>query len=338
LPAPPAPVIDTSDGKDWVRLVSGEWIRGEIVVFDREVLEFDSDELDDLKLDWEDVAEIRTSRDFTLVLEGQVEVIGVVRMLDQRFFLTDGAGTRELERGDVYRMVPGKPREANYWSGKVTIGGTARSGNTDQTDVTASISVLRRTGRTRFPTTYDSAYGELDGDTNTDNQRLRSNFDWYLGSRLYLTPVGFEVYRDRFQNLDLRVSPYTALGYTLVDSGWVEWDVTAGLGYRYTRYDSVEAGEDDTDGTGSGIVGTGFSWDLTGSVEIDAEYNAQIGLEDTEDTNQGATVSLSVDLWRDLEFDVQFRWDRVGLPQPDSDGNVPENDDYRLTVGLTWDF
>jgi putative salt-induced outer membrane protein YdiY len=338
VPEPPAPVIDTSDGFDWLRLTSGEWLKGEILVFDREVLEFESDELGDLKLDWEDVAEIRTTNEFTLVLEDRREITGIFRMQDQGVFVTDPAGTRTFARADVFRMVPGEPREANYWSGKVTLGLTARSGNTNQSDFTTSIALLRRTARSRLPIQFDSAYGELEGDPNTDNQRLRSNFDWYIGSRLYLTPLGFELYRDTFQNLQLRASPYTGLGYTLVDSGPLEWNVNSALGYRYTRYDSVEAGEDDTDGSGVGIVGTTFSWDPTSNIEIDLDYSAQIGLEDTNDTNQGATLNLSVDLWWDLELDVQLRWDRVGRPQPDSDGNVPEKDDYRLTVGLGWEF
>ena len=338
VPQPEAPVIDTTDGSDWIRLSSGEWLRGEIEVFDREVLDFDSEELDDLQIDWDDVVEIRTTRDFTLVLEGQVEVIGVLRMLEDRIFLTDEAGTRELARRDVYRMIPGKPSEANYWSGNVAIGMTGRSGNTDQIDITTSISVLRRTARSRFTAAYDAAYGKVQGVPNTDNQRLRSQYDWYLGSRLYVTPLGVELYRDRFQNIRMRASPFTGLGYTLVDTGKIEWDVNAGIGYRYTRFDSVEAGEDDSDGTGQGIVATVFSWDPTGNVEIDADYSAQIGLEDTTDTNQSATLGLSVDLWWDLDLDVKLRWDRVGLPQPDSDGNVPEKDDYRLTVGLSWEF
>lgn len=338
LPAPPAPVVDTSDGADWVRLSSGEWLTGEIVVLDRKVLELDSKELGDLKLDWADVAEVRTSRDFTLVLEGQVQVIGAVRVLDETVFLTDAGGTREIPRAEVFRMVPGEPSEANFWSGKVVVGSTARSGNTHQVDLTWSVALLRRTARSRLPIGYDAVYSELEGEASADNQRFHAQYDWYLGSRLYVTPLGVEVYRDPFQNLALRVSPFCALGYTLVDTGRLESNVSAGLGYRYTRYDSVEPGEDETDGTSDAVLGASVKWDPLPAVSVHADYSAQIGLEDTRDTNQGATVALSVDLGWDLELDVKARWDRVGLPQPDSDGVVPERDDYRLSVGLGWQF
>ena len=55
LPTAVAPV-DVKDGKDWLRLTSGEWLRGKIEYLDRQTLVFDSEELDELKLDWDDVA------------------------------------------------------------------------------------------------------------------------------------------------------------------------------------------------------------------------------------------------------------------------------------------
>ena len=50
---PPAP-----DPKsfDWLRLNSGEWLKGEIDRMRDETLYFDSEELDNLKVDWEDIA------------------------------------------------------------------------------------------------------------------------------------------------------------------------------------------------------------------------------------------------------------------------------------------
>lgn len=335
---PGTPVVETGDGSDWVRLVSGEWIRGEIDLLNDGVLEFDSAELDDLQIDWGDVAEVRTARNFTLVLEGGVEALGRLRLLDEEIFLTTEAGTLVLARADVFRIVPGAPREANYWSGEVSFGTTARSGNTDQIDTTTVISLLRRTARSRLPIDYTAAYGELDGVSNTDNQRLTANYDWYLNSRLFVTPLGFELYRDQFQNIDLRASPYTGLGYTAVDTAKVEWNVTAGLGYRETRFDTVGPGEDASEASAIGIVTTNLSWDPSPRVEVDFDYSAQVGLEDSANTNQGATLEFSLDVWGDVDLDVRMRWDRVGQPQPDSGGLVPEKDDFRFTVGLSWSF
>src|SRR5262245_5107139 len=56
-PAPPAP-----DKFDWIQLKSGEWLKGELIALYENSLEFDSDELNDLRLKWEDVRQVRTGR------------------------------------------------------------------------------------------------------------------------------------------------------------------------------------------------------------------------------------------------------------------------------------
>ena len=43
------------DTKDWVQLTSGEWVRGSIDLFRDLEMQFDSDDLDDLTIDWGDI-------------------------------------------------------------------------------------------------------------------------------------------------------------------------------------------------------------------------------------------------------------------------------------------
>ncbi|QDU65190.1 DUF481 domain-containing protein [Engelhardtia mirabilis] len=337
--APPVTAtVVTSDGSDWLRLVSGEWLKGELIVLDRGTVQFDSAELDDLEIDWADVVELRTAREFTLLLEGREQLIGRVQLLDGRLLVEQGERLRDLPREAVVRIVPGEPRESNFWSGKLTLGSTVRRGNTDQLDLTTGLSLLRRTARSRLTIDWDSAYSELDGESNSDNQRLRSRYDWFLNSRLFLTPLGFELYRDEFQNIELRASPYTGLGYAVVDRSTVEWDLSAALGYRVTRYASVETGSSAQDESATGILGTTLSWRASSTVDVDFAYSAEIGLEDVQDTNQLASAELSVDLWWDFDLDLRLQWNRVGQPAPDSDGQVPKKDDLLLAVGLSWSF
>jgi len=47
---------------------------------------------------------------------------------------------------------------------------------------------------------------------------------------------------------------------------------------------------------------------------------------------------LSIEIWGPLDLDVTFAWDRIEKPEADSDGDVPESDDLRLTVGLALDI
>ena len=55
---------------DWIQLTSGEWLKGDFKVLYDYKLEFDSDELDLLEFDFEDVKRMRTRGMKTLFIEG----------------------------------------------------------------------------------------------------------------------------------------------------------------------------------------------------------------------------------------------------------------------------
>ena len=339
LPAVPArPPLRELGKWDWLQLGSGEWLKGEVASLEGETLEFESDELGDLELDWDDVAELVTEQPYTLRLADRSTVVGVPAVDRERVVVRSPEGTRVLRRADVIGFIRGKPTEGNYWSGRVRLGLSVREGNTDQTDSTVAVDVTRRTAASRLALSLDSVVGTLDGRENVNTQSLQGRFDLFLTRRFFLTPLGFELFRDRIQNIDLRAAPFSGLGYTLVDGKDVEWDVSAGVGYRYTRFDSVAAGEDDTDETLNLVFGTDYAHELAKDVDLELAYDVQVGLEDADDTNQDASVLLTFELLWDLDFSVRFVWKRVGQPERDADGAIPEKDDLRLDVGLSWEF
>lgn len=336
-PSPPPPEPG-SDDADWVHLRSGEWLTGEIIALDDDDMEFESEELDTLELDWADIVEVRTKRSFTVLLADRSSHTGVLTMDGARVSIRGESGEAEFARGDVYRIVPGTPRERNYWSGEVALHLSARSGNTDQSDTNASLSVTRETATSRLPMSFATTYTEVDSKETANNKRLSAQYDRFLGPRLFVTPLGVDAVEDRFQNIEVRVTPFTAVGYTVVDRRRWTLDVTGGVGYRWTRFDSVPAGEDDEDSNATIVLGTTFSSDLTKQVELDATYVAYVSVEDASDTVHQLTIDLSVDIWRALELDIAFVWDRVGEPEENADGDFPEQDDFRLMVGLIWTF
>jgi len=324
---------------DWIRIVSDEWLKGDITVLRDDKFEFDSDELDDLTFDWEDVKEVRSPRMNTLVFEKRITVTGTVWIRDDVVLVREASG-RELrfKRKDLLTIIPGEPKELNFWSGKISIGVTLRGGNTKQTDLSANMSLRRRSPYTRFDLSYLGALGTFDGEDTVNNHRLDGRYDVFVTRKFFVTPASVSAYRDTFQNIAVRVVPSAGVGYHLFKSKKVEWDVSVGGGYRYERYDSVEPGEAEDNGTGAALVGTTLEWDLTKDVELNVLYKAQIGIPDTLDTNQHAEVGFEIDLTGSLDLDIMWIWDRVGKPQADNDGVVPKKDDFRVTVGFGFDF
>ena len=49
-------------------------------------------------------------------------------------------------------------------------------------------------------------------------------------------------------------------------------------------------------------------------------------------------TTLSSDLVGNFDIDFSFVWDRTENPPPLADGQIPEQDDFRLLVGLSYEF
>ena len=241
---------------------------------------------------------------------------------------------REFARSEVVSIVPGEPSESNYWSAKASFGATLRRGNTEQTDVTIQSHIWRRTASTRLTLAYIGSFGEVDGEETINNQRASETFDIFLTRRVFVTPTYFELFKDRFANIDYRATPATGGGMTVVDRPSVELDLALFGGYRYTRFDSVPDGRRDTDETVAAIGQTTFDWEINDDVDFIATYRADVSLKDIHSNNHHTVLTLSVEMTRILDLNVSFIWDRIGDPETEKNGDQPDRDDYRLVVGV----
>ncbi len=61
-------------------------------------------------------------------------------------------------------------------------------------------------------------------------------------------------------------------------------------------------------------------------------------MPETDRSNFHFLTEISFDLIWNFDFDVTFNWDRQFDPVADADGVVPEKDDFKIIVGLAWDF
>lgn len=329
--------IPDDEDADWIQLVSGEWLRGEFTVLRDGTVEFDSDEIEELELDWDDILQVRIPRTRTILLEDGETFSGpVVVRTDE--VVVEGDEPVRIDRARVIAIVTDAEHELDYWSGKLTLGLTQRSGNTNQTDFSAYAFTRRETPATRWDTTYNGAFSKVEGIETANNHRLQSRFDWFLSSRLYVTPLGLGLFRDTFQNIKLRTTPYVAVGYDVVDEGSVSWSLSGGPAYQRIDYYRVQPGEPESDDTAAAVFQSRFEWDVTPDVEFDFEYDLTVPVPDTQEYNHHAAFVLSVDLTSDFDVDIAFIWDRVNDPIADENGVVPEKDDFRTEIGIGWEF
>ena len=332
---PEAPVVKKFD---WIQLNSGEWLKGELKRLYDKKLEFDSDELGLLELDWNDVKQVRGQRPFSVYFDERVTAEGLMLVTDEKVYVTIEGDRQEFERAQLVSFGPGATREIDYWSGKITFGATLTRGNTEQTQWSSEADIKRRTSNTRLTIDWLGNFTEADGEQTVDNQRLNFSYDVFMAREYYLRPIFGEFFRDPFSNIRYRYTVGTALGYHIIDTPKTEWDVTVGPAYQETRFESVEAGENETESTPALVGETRFDTELTRTLDFDFRYNFQIVNEASGTYTHTFNAKLSTELTRWLDLDLSFVWNRIQDPQPAEDGTVPKQDDFFYIIGLGIEF
>ena len=323
---------------DWIRLTSGEWLKGDILSMRNDKFDFDSDEMDEQNFDWEDIAELRSSRKYTYVLTDRTSLIGTVLITDKAVVISVDGEDRVLKRADLMSIVPAGTRELDRWDGTLSLGLAFRRGNTDQTDFTYQAFVRRRDALTRARLDLNGAIGKVEGEQTVNNHRSQLKFDLFASPRFYITPLAVIVYHDEFQNIDVQLTPSAGIGYHAIHRKKITCDLELAGGFQYTRYISVEAGGDEEKRRGAILPTIRIETDPFKDVDFNVLYQAGITVPETEDTSMHGEAILSVEITKVVDLDVSWIWDRVQSPQSNEDGTIPQKDDVKLTVGMGIDF
>jgi putative salt-induced outer membrane protein YdiY len=323
---------------DWIRLPSDEWLKGEIIsMYDRE-LEFDSDELGDLTLDFDDLKEIRTSEVVQVGFVDRDPAIGHLILDGDTARVISETGETEFPRGEVHTLIAGDRKEINYWSADVTLGGNIRSGNTDQIDYTARLGAMRRSLKNRVAFDYLGNITSVDDVDTANSQRATLGWDYFLSERLFVNFVRGQWYRDEFQNVKNRYTIGGGLGYEVIDTPRTSWTLGAGPAWQSTEFVSVTSDEDDTADGFAFNISSFLAYDVTSDIEYYLDFSVFFTDEANGSYNHHLDTGLDIELIGNLDFTIAWVWDRIEEPRQLGDGTFPEQDDYRLTFGVGWDF
>lgn len=342
---------------DWIQLVSGEWLKGEIkAVYSDEII-FESDKLGDLKLDFDDVKHLRSAGNKRIKIETDQHdtkvLAGKLMMKDNTVHLDEGGKEFEIRRENVISISDDADTELDYWLGSISFGANVRSGNTKTSDVVTTANLTRIDALTRLAINYRGNYsrsrtGGLSGPTEetVDNQRLKGYFDWLYTSRYYWRILSLEYFRDPFSNIANQYSFGTGIGYDLIRSSRTDWRIDAGIGYQQTIFEQPPAEIDDTTGSFFGALGTAIDHELNNRTDYLFDYSARFLSEENGGYTHHMVTTLSFELFKAFDLDVSLIWDRIEQPTPfettTEDGSFelvfPERDDIQFVAGIAYDF
>ncbi|NRA41375.1 MAG: DUF481 domain-containing protein [Pseudomonadales bacterium] len=328
------PPVAEQENWDWVQLVSGEWLKGDIIAMYEEEMEFESDVLDTLMIDWEDVQQLRSAGPMAIRLNGQTDREG-------RLLINGDEGSIAGEPflvSQIMTITPGGPQERLHWSVQYQLGATYREGNSDQYDLNTKLEVQRRTIANRFVFDYSANYTENDDITTADNRRSSAAWDFFLSERIFLRPVFGEYLSDNFQNIAYKYNIGTGLGYQLIDRPSLEWRIIMGPAYQETRFNSVSDDDDKRESTPAWVVTSNISWDFNKDIELYHDYNANFVNDRSGRYTHFMTTGINLDITSLVDLDLSLVWERTELPKANDDGVIPEQDDYRFIVAFGLDL
>lgn len=332
---PPVPGVDHFD---WIQLKSGEWLKGKIKSMQDEKLEFDSEELDLLTFEWEDIRALRSARLHSVWIEHLAPMAGTVLIDTNEVQIITATETNIYSRANLLAITPTGKRELDKWTAKLSAGASFRAGNTKETDVNVHANAKRRTPDTRLSLDYLGNYSKVNEDQVEQNHRFIGQFDYFLSRRLYIRFPDVEYYRDPLQNLAHRVTVGAGVGYDIINTAHTEWNITGSPAWQRNWYISVPAGESDTENSGAFVLSTRFETELTKRLDLILEYRGQLTRKETGNDTHHAVATLEFEIHKKLTLDVSFVWDRISNPQADSTGVVPKPDDFRLITSLGVNF
>lgn len=326
------------DEFSWVMLDSDGWLKGEIVALYDETLVFDSDHFGNLDLDLDDIEAVYGKGVFVVSFSDGRAASGILNIRGQKVSITAEDEILRFTRDELVSITQSAERERDRWGGNVDLGLNAREGNTEISDLTVTAGLTRRTPTSRLALDYRGNSNVTDGVRQTDSHRINLAVDRFTGRRFFWRPVSVQYYKDELQNINHQATIDTGFGYQVIDTSRTHWEIQAGVGGNYLENVSVEAGQEQSDWSPVGTLSTDLSIDLTSWIEYEFRWNMTF-LEEAAGKYQHHMVNtLSTDLIGDLDLDISFIWDRTEVPQVAEDGTVPEQDDYQITVSLSYEF
>lgn len=326
------------DEYSWAQLDSGEWLKGELVALYDDTLVFDSDHFGNLYLDTDDIESVYGQGVFVISLSDGRSVSGTLNIRGQNVLIAADDERLEFPRADLVSITQTAKRERDRWTGHVDFGMYVREGNTDISDLNVAAGFTRRTPASRVVLDYRGNSNLTNGVREADSHRVNLAVNRFTGRRFFWRPISLQYYKEELQNINHQGTIDTGFGFQVIDTPRTIWEIQAGVGGNYLENVSVAPGEGQGEWSPVGTLSTNLSLDITSWIEWKFLWNMTF-LEEAAGKFQHHMVNtLSTDLIGDLDLDVSLVWDRTRVPQVAEDGTVPEQDDYQVTVSLSYEF
>ena len=328
----------TPKAYDWVETKKGEWFKGQIKgMFDDE-LEFDSEEIGVYTFDFDDIKQIKSYHIIDVNVEGVATIPGILRYKDGKYRIIQGEEIYNFDKNQVISFALSGDKERQFWSGKITLSFDVRRGNINQFDYNTQANLKRRTAKSKLQLDYIGRFTRTNGQIQASDHRLNEKYDIYLTRYFFWTPLFSEYYTDKFKNIDSQYTGGLGLGYTLKHTKRTEWDLSGGPAVLRTNYIAVPEGDNRSVTSLSFEMSTRLEYEFSKITDITYQYKLTFTDKNSGLYKHHMVLLLENELYKWLDLDITAIWDHTMMPEVDSEGNKPLQNDYQMLFGIGIEF
>ncbi len=316
---------------DEVYLKNGNRLSGKIVSLGEQKLMLETEFAGRLAIDWAHVDRISTDEPLTIVLENGAILRGIVKPSDTPGRLELGReSTAEPEPVELAHVKAINPPEepAVKLNGRINLGLSKTSGNTDLENTHADAEIVARTVNHRL--TLGGAYNRASEDNHktVDNAAGRLKHDYFLTRQIYWYLNGL-LERDELKDINLRATAGPGLGYQIFEGEFMNLAFEAGPSYVYTDYN--HGGKDDSVSGRWAVKFDRFFFEKLFQYYFTNE--GYISASDSSDVFMFTRTGLRFPMHGGLSLNVGWEWDWDNTPAADADKS-----DYRYILSIGYGF
>ncbi|QYY35427.1 DUF481 domain-containing protein [Ruficoccus sp. ZRK36] len=325
----------SSDGQDWVTLVTGEKIMGKIISMDGGTLIISSKLLGTVSISWDQVVEIQSEKPIVTKLEDKQTYEGTVQLNDKVVQITAPDGqVKTVPKDEVVELGSAHKSELDNWSFSLGVGIDYETGNTEETEYSAFVDIKRETELTRFIIYYMGNYTITNNEVTQNDQLVTSAFDYFLSEKFFVRPAFLQYYRNPFQNIDFQGTIGAGVGYQFFRTSKLGLNVVAGPAYQATYYETVPTGASKSIHGIAAFVEANLHYQILSDLRLESYNQLFITNKNAGLVNGNFTTTLSYSMTNLLDLIWSLQWEYLAYPQVDSSGNTPKSTDITLTMGI----
>jgi len=314
---------------DEVVLKNGDRITGKLVELAGGKLSIKTEYAGTVKIDWNLVDTFSTDAPVYVTI-GDNKVRATVFPGDSgtaTLSSEDWLDTDPIELSRLSEMTY-EPKPAVKVSGRINLGASSSSGNTNAENLHASAEVVARSVQNRFTAGGRVNNAKTDGTQTESNWLAYLKYDHFISKKWYAS-ANMDAENDKFKDINLRTTIGLGSGYQFFDTD--ETRLSVELGVNYVNTDFITSPDQDYP---AGRWALDYAQKL---FDTESEFfhrdELYASLDDSGNLFVRTITGFRLPIVEGLNSTIQYNYDWDDNPAP---GRVKEDKMWLVTLGYKW--